>query len=117
MSAGAFQNSFYESDSGEIYNVRIQPETLAGSSNPAPAGPATAEPSAIVNGSRRRIGVNCRNIRLKWTGTPPAGYDTNGVIKIPILQQATWAGFTKGDEISYLGTNAEVIGKTPEYIN
>lgn len=118
MSSGAFVSAFYESDSGEIYNVRVQPETLSnGFQGTPPTGPATGEPSAIINGSRRRIGVNCRCIRLEWTGTPPSGYLPGATVRIPILDPNTWAAISKGDEAQYLTVNAKVIGKTPEFIN
>lgn len=117
MSAGAFQNSFYTSDSGDVYNIRLQPETLAFSAQGTPATAATAEPSAIANGARRRIGVNARSVRLEWTGTPPTGYDANSVVRVPIVTLAAYTAISKGDTVTYLGAPARVLGKTPEYIN
>lgn len=117
MSAGVFTNSFYTSDSGEVYNIRVQPETLSFSAQGTPAAAATAEPSAIANGSRRRIGVNARNVRLEWTAAAPVGYDPNGVVRVPILTAAAYTAINKGDAVTYLGNSARVLGKTPEYIN
>lgn len=117
MSSGAFDNSFYTSDSGAVYNIRVQPETLSFSAQGTPATAATAEPSAIANGSRRRIGVNARSVRLEWTATPPAGYKADSVVKVPILTLAAYTPIKKGDTVTYLGASARVLGKTPEYIN
>lgn len=117
MSSGPFEKSFYTSDSGTVYPIRVQGETLSFSAQGTPATAATGEPSAIANGSRRRIGVNARSVRLEWTGTPPTGYEINSVVRVPILTQAAFNAIKKGDQVTYLGAQAKVLGKTPEYIN
>jgi len=117
MSQGAFIQSFYETDSGGIHSIRIQPETIIAGTNTAPAGPATGEGSASATGGRRRIGINARKVRITWTGAPPTGYKAGGITSIPFLQQDEWAALSKGDTFSYLGAEVKVVGKTPEFIN
>lgn len=115
MSAGAFVRSFYELDNGEVARCRVQPETIAGFNTPA-AGPASVPGSARMQSSRRRQGINARMISVVWSGAPPAGYDANGVIRIPILTTLVYNGLELGDQVTYLGATAEVIGKTGEKI-
>lgn len=118
MSAGPFNLAKYESDSGVIYNAKIQPETQAFSAQAGVvAGAVTGEPSAIMKGSRRGIGVNARNVRIRFTAAPPAGYDVGGIMTVPILTLAAYTAILKGAAVNYLGTAAIVVGKTPEYIN
>lgn len=117
MSAGAFSRAKYESDGGEVYAIRVQPETIIAATNPEPAGAITAEPSAIANGSRRRIGVNARRVRVVFTAGAPAGYKPDSPIALPILTPTAFQALSKGETFTYLGGTVEVIGKTPEYIN
>ena len=117
MSAGSFSRSKYESDSGEIYAIRVQPETIVAGTNPEPAGTITAEVSAIANGSRRRLGMNARRVRVVFTASAPAGYKADSPIALPVLTPTAYQSLSKGDSFAYLGGTVEVIGKTPEYAN
>ena len=118
MSAGAFELKKYSSDAAVVYNIRVQPETtLFSAQAPTIAGAVTAEPSAIAKGSRRGIGVNARNVRIRFTAAPPAGYATGQTLTVPIFSLAAYAAIKKGDAVTYLGVAAIVVGKTPEYIN
>jgi len=117
MSAGAFTNSFYETDGGTIYSIRVQPETIIATTNPAATGPATGEGSAAATGGRRRLGINARRVRLQWDSAAPTGYDVNGTLTIPILTPDAYTALQKGDTFEYLGNTVVVLGKTPEYIN
>lgn len=126
MSAGAFDRSRYEDDNGNIWRVRVQPETtsltIATIPNTPPAGTATAGfPSASVSNNRRKLGVNTRLCRVKFTTTTPTGYDPNGTISLPVLTLAAKAAFVKDATGTYtLGGTAYdvvVVGVTPETIN
>lgn len=116
MSAGAFQSTFYESDSGAILRARVQPETISAGLNPAATGPATVPGSVNINGGRRTNGVSARKIRVRWTGAAPAGYKADGVLTIAILTPDAFNAIDLGDTVTYLGSSAEVIGKTPEFV-
>jgi len=121
MSSGNFVRSKYESNSGEIYPIRVQPETLAltiaATANAAPAGAVTAEVSARANGSRRTLGMNARTVTVAFTATPPDGYATNTTLTVPVMQPALWDNATRGATGTYLGVAVEVVGKSPEYAN
>lgn len=123
MSAGAFENSFYEmsaENGGFIMRCRVQPETLAATiatvANAGVSGPATAPGSATISQGRRTAGVNMRYVTLKWTGTKPTGYD-GPTVRIPVLDPAVYAAWTLGATGTYLSQDVEVTGRTPETVN
>jgi len=124
MSAGAFTLSKYESNAGNIYNVKVQPETLAASigtggaaaTNTPPAGAVDQEVSAIVGGSTRTNGIHTRGVRLRFTGAVPDGYLANSVVFIPALNETFYNAATKGAEGTYLGVGVRVVGRRPETI-
>ena len=119
MSAGPFTNSKYESNSGTVYKIRVQPETTAlvigGISNGPPAGAISAEVSAIARGNKRTIGMVARTITLKFTGAPPTDYLGTNVI-VPILEPTTFDSYTtpSGKTGVYLGSAVEVVGQSAE---
>ena len=109
MSAGAFERSRYETDNGDIARIRVQPETLAltlnGGANGAPAGAVDIPGSARVSAGRRALGINARLVRLAWSAAAPSGYDPDGIITLPWLQQATFAALIPGQTGTYLGAS------------
>lgn len=118
--AGAFTLSKYETDNDNIVPIKVQPETLTanvGAANAAPAGAVEAGyPSADVSRSKKAIGIHARTVSVKFTATPPTGYSTNIIYRIPILTQSVWTGATKGTTGTYLGVACIVVGKSPEAI-
>lgn len=123
MSAGDFTDTFYELDTGNgagIVRARVQPETLAATiaatANAGATGPATVPITARMNGGRRTFGVNARTVTLRFTGAAPTDYSGDDVT-IPVLQEATYAAWTKGATGTYLGVAVEVVGRKPEYVN
>jgi hypothetical protein len=125
MSAGQLSRSRYEDDNGNIWKIRVQPETegltIDGVANAAPTGAFTAGfPSAQVSRGRQSIGINARLCRIKFNTTVPPGYDANGSIALPVLTQAAKAAFVSDAEGTYTldGTayDVTVIGTTPEKI-
>ena len=121
MSSGNFAFSKYESNAGNVYNARVQPETLLltidGNANDEPAGAIDSEGSARMNGGRRTIGINARAVYVSFDESPPTGYSENETIKLPIMTQAVWNGIAKGQTGTYLGGTVRVVGKVPEYVN
>lgn len=122
MSAGIFEDSIYETNSGALYPCRVQPETLAmtidGTANAAPAGPVPAGvPSANMRGSRRQNGVTARYVSLKLPvgGTAPAGYSGDNVT-VPVLTAVLFAAIARTSTVVYLGATWNVAGTTPESI-
>lgn len=120
MSAGEFEVARYASDSGELYNVRVQPETLllnVGGVNASAGATATAEPSAQVGASRRSLGVHCRGVRVRFTAGAPTGYAAGTTFFLPVMTTAVFNAINKFDTGSYLGGTVEVVSKVPERIN
>lgn len=120
MSAGAFLDAFYELNSGSIAGIRIQPETAAlvlnGVTNTIPAGPANLPVLAKATGGRRSYGINCRLVRVKFTGTPPTGYKEDSVITLPWLQADTYEALVRGQTGTYLTASVKLVGKSPEEV-
>lgn len=121
MSAGAFSNSFYEDDDGDIHPIRLQPETLAATFNAvvnaAPAGPVDNEVSARVTGSRRGLGLFARYVTVKFTGDLPPGYVANSTYKIAVPNPTVFSGITINSAGVYLDEAIQVISKTDEVQN
>ena len=122
MSAGAFVNSFYESNElGSVHPIRVQPETLAlelgGEANDAPDGAAAIGPSAQVSRGKRALGINARTVTVRLTAAL-TGYAAGSTITLPWLDPATYDGITKKVTTgTYLGTACLCVGKGPEQVN
>lgn len=119
MSAGAFLRTKYQSDSGTIYAIRVQPETVAaniGGANTAPAGAIDGEGSVKARGGSREIGIKARKVRVKFTGAVPDGYKPDTVLEIPILTPSVYQSIGTNATGTYLGQPVEVVGKTNESI-
>lgn len=119
MSAGLFTYSRYEANAGGIYRIRIQPETASaniGGANAPPSGTINQQGTVRVTGGNRQFGIKARSVTVKFTGTPPTGYASNQLYRIPILTEALWDGLNLGDTGTYLGVACEVVGKSPERV-
>jgi hypothetical protein len=54
---------------------------------------------------------------MRFTGAVPDGYAPNSVVSIPILTPAVYNAIIPGaSTVSYLGTDAIVIGKSSESV-
>lgn len=123
MSAGSFIRTRYQTDNGLVMRIRVQPETLAltlgGAQNAAPTGDLDLPFFANVGSSRRRRGVNCRRVRVRFTGSAPAGYSDDGVISLPWLDRDTFPSIPLGGSAvtgSYLGASVELVGTSGEAV-
>jgi hypothetical protein len=121
MSAGAFSDSFYESNElGSVHPIRVQPETIAlvlgGQANTAPSGTGAIGPSAQVSRGKRSIGINARTVTIELTASL-AGYLSGSKITLPWLDSATFSAITpKVTTGTYLATACKVVGKSPETV-
>lgn len=115
MSAGVFIRSKYELDNGAVVAIKIQPETIS-LGNPVPPGAITQSGSARVGGGNRRIGIKARSVTGRWTGTAPAGYKQDALVRVPILSKAPYDQFALGATLPYQGTSIEIVGKNPERV-
>jgi len=120
MSAGAFSRVFYESETGLIHPIRVQPETLAatfdGDTNAAVDGPATSLISAQVTGSRRGLGLFARFATVVFPATPQTGYLVGQSYRIVVPDPAIWNAITALSPGTYLGVATQVVSKTAEQI-
>jgi len=124
MSAGRFSRSRYSASyASEIHPIRVQPETLSLASqsdppvtNAAPIGSISNPISALVTLGKRARGLRPRSvtIQLKDGETPPSGYIAGSVARVPILQETLYENLQVGDDATYLGSDWQVIGKSPE---
>ena len=120
MSAGAFELSKYQGNAGEIYPIRLQPETLAfevdGTANAAPAGAVTIDQLVKVSRSNGAYGVRPRKVSIRFTGTPPTGYKADQTYDIPVMTDALWQTATRTTAVNYLGVAGEVVSRSSEDI-
>lgn len=119
MSAGAFEISRYEMESGQIVPIRIQPETRmltdGTNVNEPPTGAITLSLFARARKGNREYGIGARNITIAWDGSPPTGYADDN-LPIPVLTPAAFAAYDIGDSVTYLSTAATVVGKKSEQL-
>ena len=120
MSAGAFVLSKYEANNGDIYPIRLQPESLdleiATVSNDEPAGAVDQPTRAKVSRARGAIGIRPRKVSIRFTDPAPTGYKADQSYTIPVLQASLWDSAIAGTVASYLGVAAVVISRSPEDI-
>lgn len=124
MSAGKFDlNGKYESDGGQVYRCKPQPESkalsLASSPNAYPAGALTAGVGSIeLRKSRRSLGVVPRSVVVRWTADgsgAQADYEGEGAsFTVPVFDPSVWAGYNVGDVGTYLGVACVLDFKNPE---
>ena len=118
MSAGAFVISRYEADNGDVFPIRIQPETLtltlAGAANSAPTDAVNQSIFARAGGGRRRYGRQARQVRIRFTGAVPDGYAANSVITLPALTPEFYNSLRSDSTGTYLGATVRVAGRSSE---
>lgn len=120
MSQGAFVTARYQTDNGDLVNIKVQPETLTatlGTAN-ASAGAAadTGWPSAQVSKSKRAIGINARTVSIRLTAELE-GYKPDSILRIPVTTKARWDALSKDSAVTYQATAGVVVGKSAEKIN
>jgi len=117
MSSGVFENGRYETNEGDVYFCKAQPEskllTLGGTANSYPPGAVDQKTSARLTGSKRQIGVTARTVRVQLTATL-AGYKPSAILTIPVFTEAVYNGYVKGQIGTYLGTAVAYVGRSAE---
>lgn len=128
MSAGSPIISRYGTGAGEVYPIRIQPETLSLTVgtvvNDPPAGAVDQSITAYASFRRSRFGVNARQIRFRFSDDAnfPPGYRFGSPISYPaldtpIFNAATVRGATGSVTLEGITYPIEVVGVTPEALN
>jgi len=126
MSAGKFDLSGkYESDAGNVYRCRPQPETkdltVDGVANAYPAGAITAGLGSLtLTKSKRSLGVIPRTVTVRFTadGTGNTGdYEGEGTSHVVVVFNPTvYAGHAIGEIGTYLGIACVLDFKQPEVL-
>ena len=126
MSAGKFDlNGKYESDAGNVYRCRPQPETkeltLDGTANAYPAGAITAGLGSVtLTKSKRSLGVIPRTVTVRLTADGSEGtadYEGEGTSHVVVVfNPTTYASYAIGDTGTYLGIACVVDFKQPEVL-
>ncbi len=127
MSAGTFEQGKYQDGAGNVWEVRVQPETkgleLGSAENAYPAGALTADlPKLPINvSSRRKFGIKMRSVTVELTadGTGDTGdYEGEGTRHtIPVFNPTTWASYAKDQTGTYLGIACKFVRKSGEEVN
>jgi len=126
MSAGKFDlDGKYESDAGNVYRCRPQPETKAmtidGVVNAYPSGAITAGLGSVtLTKSKRSLGVIPRSVTVRLTanGTGErADYEGIGTSHVVVVfNPSVFAGYAIGETGLYLGIACVLDFKSPEVL-
>lgn len=121
MSSGVFSRTKYAASYGDgtnIHPIRVQPETVTAAigsqTNAAPTGAVTNSIPASVGGSPRGNKLIARHITAAIAGTPPTGYSSTSVIRIPCLTAGFYVAAIPRATLNYLGTTWTVISRRSE---
>jgi hypothetical protein len=127
MSAGPFDlDGKYESDGGQVYRCRPQPETagmvLDGESNSYPTGAVTAGVGSLkLSKGNRELGVVPRRVKVRWTAAPTGQIADYGGIGstflVPVFDPLTFSAYSEGDTGTYLGVACVLDKKFNEAVN
>lgn len=120
MSAGEFRTTKYQSDTGDIHQITIQPETseatIGGTENSAPTEAVDSLFAAEVNRGARAYGLRPRKIRVAFTDTPPTGYRPYTSINLVVLQESVFTNAALEADVVFNGATGKLKGKIPESI-
>lgn len=121
MSAGGFTTTKYESNTGLIHPIRLQPETVGfaiggDANNAAPTAGLTSDFSVRVSRGNTEYGLRPRKLNIKFGAVVPDGYKAEQTYAIPILVPEVWEAAGVGDAVTYLGVGGVIVGKSPESI-
>jgi len=126
MSAGKFDlDGKYESDAGNVYRCRPQPETKAMSldaaTNAYPTGTITAGLGSVtLTKSKRSLGVIPRTVTVRLTadGAGNQGdYEGEGTSHVVVVfDPVKFTGYAIGDTGTYLGIACVLDFKSPEVL-
>jgi hypothetical protein len=110
--AGPFGIFKYETNDGDTYPIRLQPETVT-AENPEGTG-ALADGFVSARKSRRAYGRHARFLTLARTvGSADYG-SAKTYARMPVLTKAAWDDFLVATTIAYQGVDWEIVSKTDE---
>jgi hypothetical protein len=112
--AGRFVIRTYESNDGDLYAIRVQPETVT-TANPAAPGQPT-EGYVRVTGSKRAMIRKARSITIaRSIGTDADFAGAKVYLTLPVFLPATFVALSAGQDYSYKGlTDWKVVSLNEE---
>lgn len=133
MSAGVFApRQKYETESGLILRIKVQPETALALLDPEgtgtlinvpsndPFSDTSLYPSVKVSAGKREIGWHPRMIVGNWGETEgtdlPVGYKPFSEASLVVFTAANYAALADGQNITYLGNTLRNIRKIDEFV-
>jgi hypothetical protein len=125
MSAGNFELGRYESDGGNVYACRVQPESKGLTLNSVANAYTTEAVEAglgtlALRKGRRGFGVIPRTVTVKMTEAPTGAVaDYAGIgslLTVPVFTRDAWDSYGLAQTGQYLGTAVEYVGKQPEIV-
>jgi hypothetical protein len=120
MSAGNFETGVYLADDIAAHYIRAQEEskglTVEGTANGYPAIGVNSKFWVKASQAKRAYGLKPRKLRIRWTGTPPAGYLASQPLEVVVYDPALWATTSRRDAGTYLGQPIVVVGKIKESV-
>ena len=116
--AGVFVSSKYKADNGDVYRVKIQPETALlafGSAQNAPTVNAVNQQKPLrLRKTVKENGLTSRKIGVRWVANVPATYKPSTVLYVPILTPELFLAIQLDQQASYLGGTVTVVSKLVE---
>lgn len=119
MSTGAFINSKYADNDGNVLSIRLQPETLTlsinGTDNTEPAPEVNSPRGVSASGKQSILFTTARRVGIRITGgTAPFAVGT--VHYVPVLTAANYQAMVspRAQTGTYQSQACVVIGGSPE---
>lgn len=116
--AGVFIASKYKADNGDVYRIKIQPETALlafGSAQNAPTVNAVNQQKQLrVRKSVKENGLTTRKVGVRWVTNPPATYKPSAILYVPILTPELFLAIQLDQQATYLGGTVIVVSKLIE---
>lgn len=116
--AGVFISSKYKADNGDVYRVKIQPETallaFGSAQNASTVNPVNQPRQLRIRKTVKETGLTSRKIGVKWVSSVPATYKQATILYIPILTPELFAAIQLDQQATYLGGIVTVVSKLSE---
>lgn len=84
--------------------------------NAAPTSGIDIPLTILSTANKDRAGLAPRGVRLSWVGVPPAGYDPEGKVFVPILTPSLYQICHIGRPVDFLGAEAMIVGLVAETV-
>lgn len=107
-----FQTVGYQSDSGEIYKMRIDENSVSAAGGSA--GAPTSSMFVKITKSDREFGLRPRFVTLSETFTTTGGRSFKEYRRLPMTTLAAWNAVAEDSTLTVGGKQYDVVGKEKE---